>query len=213
MWHTLKRLATAFDYLRIKHSSKRRYDLYLPAILSLISVAAYIYIPIKPPTTGISGITTQISEIIKVLIGFYIASLAAVATFESDILNEVMDGSTPPILIDHKGEKEKLTRRRFLCLLFAYLVTLCFILLFLGIVSEFLPQNIRLMTVDYYYIIKHLSLLAYFFFVFQLVIVTLLGLYYIADKIHPKQTSEKEVIAQVDPKDVDVEDSDGFKMG
>jgi len=200
---TLRRLATAIDYLRIKHSAKHRYDWSLPITISILLMLIYYFLPIKPSILKPGGIISQINSIIQILTGFYIASLAAVATFNSDRLNKTMNGREPASI----GE-ENLTRRRFLCLLFSYLVTLCFILMVVGISAPIISQNVKLLLPNYFLIIKYTALSAYTFMVSQLVVITLLGLYYIADKIHDKTIRKNKTIRALPPEEVEDEDEE-----
>lgn len=166
-------------------------------------MAIYYLLPIKPAILGDGGIIHQINSVIQILTGFYIASLAAVATFNSDRLNAIMDGSQPASLAD-----EVLTRRRFLCLLFSYLVTLCFILLVGGISAPIVSRNVQYLFPSVFPSIKYSALFLYTFMTSQLIVITLLGLFYIADKIHDKEIKKNKTIRQVPPEEVEVEDDE-----
>ena len=205
MISTFKRLLTAIDYLRISHEAKHRYDYTIPTLFALAMISCYYFIPIKPSILGKDGIISNINSIIQILTGFYIASLAAVATFKTERLDEVMEGR-PPKLKGINGKTELLTRRRFLCLLFAYLVTLCFLLVFIGIIAPTVSANLRDLVPALFVYIKYVSLSIYIFLVSQLTVVTLLGIFFITDKIHAKKMEENITIREVAPEEVEPEE-------
>lgn len=200
-----RRLLTPIDYLRIKQGIKYKYDFYIPIILSTVVVIIYYMIPIKSNEPCSGGVFESISNVLSVLIGFYIASLAAIATFKSERLNETMKGGDPARL-ETKYGTERLTRRRFLCLLFSYLVILCFVLIILGIASETLIRNTLYIAPKLFVYFKFLYIYVYTFLLSQLVIVTLLGLSYVADKMHDKIYENTETSEPVDPDDVHFDD-------
>src|SRR5258706_8987546 len=74
------------------------------------------------------------TDLLQVLTGFYIASLAAVATFNKPGLDDPMAGDPPTLREDYCAitTVKPLTRRRFLCLLFGYLSWLSLFLYFIG---------------------------------------------------------------------------------
>ena len=173
-------------------------------------MAIYYILPIKPSIIGTGGIIHQINSVIQILTGFYIASLAAVATFKSERLNEIMKGSDPATLMGPKGE-ETLTRRRFLCLLFSYLVTLCFILIIAGVSAEIISKNLQLLPTEVFQGAKYVALLLYTFLVSQFIVVTLLGLYYIADKLHDKVLRTNRTIRQLPSEEVENDEDEEYK--
>ncbi|MGK9996690.1 hypothetical protein O6197_24780, partial [Salmonella enterica subsp. enterica] len=77
-----------------------------------------------------NGLLLQVNGLLQVLIGFYIAALAAVSTFSSSSIDEVMAGVPPTLVEKFRGQKltVELTRRRFVCYLFGYLALVSFML-------------------------------------------------------------------------------------
>ncbi|MEJ1644057.1 hypothetical protein SMA60_27945, partial [Escherichia coli] len=84
-------------------------------------------------------------------IGFYIAALAAVSTFSSPSIDEVMAGDPPTLLEKFRGQKIKveLTRRRFVCYLFGYLALVSFMLFCLGMISVLIGKPFHLWLVTF----------------------------------------------------------------
>lgn len=200
MFVSVQKILTPFDYLRIKLALKYRYDYVMPFIMTFLFMMLYIMLPVKIALLGQFGLIVQVNSIIQVLIGFYIASLAAIATFKSDQLDELMHGDPPKLKI-RNNKYELLSRRRFLCLLFSYLVTMCFILYCIGIFSHSISLNIKFYFPSYYEIIKYIAISMYIYLLSQLVITTFLGLHYIADKMHAKKIDEDKVISHIEIND------------
>lgn len=180
-------LLRPLDYLRIHHPSKVRYDFWLPLTIAIVSTVLLILLPVKVPILGSSGLISIFTGLLQILIGFYIASLAAVATFDREIMDSVMAGQ-PPILkrkIDNETEEEELTRRRFLSLMFGYLSLLSFFLYFLGtFVNLVAPSLLTLVSVKILPYLKWGLVFVFLFLASNLFITTLLGLYYMSDRIH-----------------------------
>ncbi|MGL5076636.1 MAG: hypothetical protein ACRDBG_12550, partial [Waterburya sp.] len=137
-------LLRPLDYLRIKHPSKWLYDLGLPLILSILFTGFLVVLPVQIEILGESGLVVIFTSLLQILTGFYIASLAAVATFDREIMDSVMAGD-PTVLskkVKGKMEHEVLTRRRFLSLMFGYLSLLSFLLYFFGAFVNLLEPSL-----------------------------------------------------------------------
>jgi len=191
----IARLFRPLDYVRIKHPHKVYYDLYLPFSLASILTLIFVYLPVQPKILGEAGLIKIITDILQILSGFYIASLAAIATFNKEGMDDLMEGDPPTLKIFCRGKMmiDQLTRRRFLCLLFGYLSLLSLFLYFLGTGTFLLAANAK------YFFAKHSNLeLAKWGFVWfyllltsNLIITTLLGLFYMVDRIHRKNIKAK----------------------
>ncbi|HGM5295041.1 TPA: hypothetical protein ACKP0P_001609 [Serratia marcescens] len=180
-----------FKYLLIRHKDKKWFDFILPAIFSF-SLSLIFYRLEKPfPLVATGGLVPQINSLLQMLIGFYIASLAAIATFGNSSIDDVMAGEPPTLKMKIKGSVNviPLTRRRFLCYLFGYLALVSIVLYLAGVVatligysgSNFLKQ---LTELGYIGVFKAILLFFYLFFLINLVLTTLLGLYYLSVRIH-----------------------------
>ena len=180
------RLIRPLDYLRIKHEQKTKYDIYIPATLTILSIFIYILLPVKPNTFGSGSITNIIGGLLQLLSGFYIASLAAIATFNKQGMDSVMPGVAPTLETLHRGSLEniKLTRRRFLCLMFGFLAFSSIALYLFGGLAEILSSNYGLLSGQVKIYIKYIFLSVYFFVFYNIMTTTCLGLYYMSDRIH-----------------------------
>ncbi len=190
------------SYLKIKHSEKNVYDIYAPICASLVLTILLFCLPVSVQIFGSSGIVSRLLNLIAILSGFYIAALAAVATFDRPSMDEVMPG--PPLNLERKKgkniRKEPLTRRRFLSIMFGYLSMLSISIYLIGVLSLTFAENIKLITYNIdssetlTKVVAYIFILLFSFLVCQLVSITSLGIYYLSDRIHredPKKVNTK----------------------
>lgn len=190
----LSNTSKAFGFLRIKYPEQAKglsfILYYLPALLSIF-ICSFIVI-IEFLTVKSINIFTQtafesISTFVQVLPGFYIAALAAIASYSNPFIDNAMSGS-PPYLesIDIRGTRKSfLSRRRFLTLMFGYLAAISIILtIFLFVVR--LGYETQVLSVDpiIYYVIYSVLCFIFFAIFFQMILITLHGIYYLADRMH-----------------------------
>jgi hypothetical protein len=161
---------------------------------------------------GASGLISSVVGYLQVVSGFYIASLAAVATFNQENMDKPMAGKSPVLSVRRRGrmKDEKLTRRRFLCFLFGYLAFLSVLMLFIGIGANLVaPAVSQEIDGDFGFYLKWLFAGCYIFVGYNLIFTTLLGLYYMTDRIHRKDAafvSNKEAV----PKAPETSSDDDF---
>lgn len=176
--HALKQLFTPVNYLRIrvKDSSKVLIDWVFPALVALAISLGWFYFPNVVKLAGADGLVQSVGALMQVLVGFYVAALAAVATFQSSSLDENVIGMT----LDDKP----IRRRQFLAYLFGYLallsLTLFILMLFRGVptvVAEQFPERFQTFAYLAFAMIHQLVF-------WQMICVTLLGLHYLTDRIH-----------------------------
>lgn len=185
------KLFSPLNYLRIKHDEKKWYDFRVPALGATMAMAVYYFCHEHIPLVGGSGLIVQVNGLLQVLIGFYIAALAAVSTFSNSTIDEVMAGDSPTIVEKYRGTKLKveLTRRRFVCFLFGYLALMSFILFSVGLVSILLGKMISLWVVEIssletLWILKTIFVGLYSLILLNLITTTLLGLYFLSVRFH-----------------------------
>ncbi|MGI2066783.1 hypothetical protein [Shewanella sp. MF08487] len=182
-------LLRPFCYLTIEGmNGKRFYDIILPIILMALTTLIILH-----PNYNIKmlfeekGFIEKIVSFIIGLPGFFIAALAAIATFNRDGIDEPINsnGESPYISVkvvrDNGNEytsKEIITRRVFLCMLFSFLTAQSFILIIgynIFNSAEYLNSNL----------IITISMACTFIFIFyQIIVTTFFGLYYLGDRIH-----------------------------
>lgn len=185
------KLFSPLNYLRIRHSEKKWYDFIIPSLGAVLAMAVYFFCHDQIPLVGSSGLIVQVNGLLQVLIGFYIAALAAVSTFSNSSIDEVMAGDPPTLLEKFRGTeiKVELTRRRFVCFLFGYLALMSFILFSVGLVSILLGKMISawivgLSSIEVLWLIKTVFVGFYSLILINLISTTLLGLYYLSVRFH-----------------------------
>lgn len=182
-------LLRPFCYLTIEGmNGKRFYDIIFPIALMLLTLLTILH-----PNYNISilfnenGFIEKFITFIIGLPGFFIAALAAIATFNRDGIDEPINsnGESPYISVkavrDNGNEytsKEIITRRVFLCMLFSFLTAQSFILIIgynIFSSAEYLNSNLIITTI--------MSCIFIFMF-YQIIVTTFFGLYYLGDRIH-----------------------------
>lgn len=185
MWNQLFK---PFGYLTIKHPAKKVVDLSIPLIMALTVLCILALARNAINVWGDSGLVSMVQGLVQGLPGFYIAALAAVATFgRQTALDALIPEPTPTIETWYGTGKVEigLTRRRFLCLMFAHLTALSIALSIFTSFGISLAAPVRATLVPgfaelLFYVISGV----YFFLLFQMLVVTLWGLSYLSDKMH-----------------------------
>lgn len=130
----------------------------------------------------------DVNALMGILVGFYIAALAAVSSFSNENLDHVMKGRPPTLIVQRKGEeiKEILTRRRFLAIIFGYCATLAIILYIFGALQVHLTvsQPAAPWAQTALNITGYVAWGLYSWIISSLLIVTLLGLHYLVERMH-----------------------------
>ncbi|MBF9260991.1 hypothetical protein I0P11_07540 [Acinetobacter baumannii] len=192
------------NYLDIKWKvkgkiTKKRFDYTIPTIFSILISIVLVIIDSVVTTPANSTFSTNIfdgdftgllSGFLQTIPGFYIAALAAIATLNSDTMDNPMLGENPPyeFLIEtnpYREVKNPVSRRRFLSSLFAYLSFVSLLLFFLTLVFKY-SYNLNILPVNHclYSFLYFINLTIFFFFFGQLIFLTLVGLYYLGDRVH-----------------------------
>ncbi|WP_252106660.1 MULTISPECIES: hypothetical protein [unclassified Halomonas] len=179
-------LTRPVSYLFIKHSDKYIYDWVVPSILLVTTSVLFFLLSID--FFNLYLLVGKISTLLAALPGFFIAALAAVATFNRLDIDKPMSKENPPkieTLINTQYKDMPLSRRRFLCMLFSFLTVQSIFLSFLGFIPEsfvfYDPSNSNVLI---HHGVSIAYFLVFFFFFFQLLTTTMHGLYYLGDKIH-----------------------------
>lgn len=177
----LSKMLTPIHYLTISHNEKRWFDFVLPIVMSSMLVLGMYLLPKQISLLGKDGLITLVNGMLQILSGFYIASMAAVATFQKAGMDDVMTGA-PPIL---KGKK--LSRRKFLTYLFGYLAFMSMAMYFVGGSLQLMSGNL----IDWSYFngksIRLVSSFIYLFWVSNILTTTALGMYFMIDKMHDER--------------------------
>lgn len=198
-------LVRTLYYLKVKTSFSRRYNYIYPAtVTAVIAFSIYIAAP-DENIWGSNGIISKLTAFLAVLAPFYIASLAAVATFQG---NKDLDLPFPP---DHNGrcaslpyigtggvaEPQPITQRHFLSLLFGYSTIIAFSLLLLSIAGpifgNILPKGLLISE-----IISSFAAVFFCFLFFQIMSITIIAVYYLSDKLQRETQDSGDNILRSD---------------
>ena len=130
---------------------------------------------------GDDGLIRSINQLLSILVAFYIASLAAIATFKNDVLDSKFAGEPVKLTVKRSGKKEteELTRRKFLCCLFAYCAFVAMAVFCVGELAILLKNNVKAVIQNdlILEILKLGFLFCYAFALSNLLSTTLLGLH------------------------------------
>lgn len=183
----LELIFSPLSYLKIRHELKLAADWFYPVIFAAISSVLIFSFGQKGAIAGPGGLVDRFILVCSVLPGFYIAALAAIATFNRPNIDELMEEPSPTLIVKIGGKKNlvRLTRRRFLSHLFAFLCWESLFLLmscvFAGLIGKGLIRAMPAMfahpvVVGFCFVIT--------LFFWQMICVTCLGLYYLGDRLH-----------------------------
>lgn len=185
MW----RILAPLNYLRIDHPEKRKFDITLPLMLAVFFVLPLLSQEFRSDAVeGDFNVIGNVTNFLGTMVGFFIAALAAVATFGKSEMDAPMPGE-PRVRLEHRRNAETyfedLSRRRFLSFLFGYLSLLALLLYMLGQAYVIIDRYF----VAAYFLDYRRAIFSGFWVVYSLGLAniisnTLLGLYYLTDRIH-----------------------------
>lgn len=185
----IRHLLRPLSYLFIDHKSKWKVDWLYPLILTLISTSAIFGLKYYGPVSLYSdgAMIAKVLAFVQGLPGFYIAALAAIATFNKIDIDKTMPAPAPKIDIMVQGRSVaiELTRRRFLCSMFAFLTAESLLIIVLSIFAQtfYAPLKVIIPSVIQIWS-SALFILMFFLFFWQMIITTFWGLFYLGDRLH-----------------------------
>ncbi|HAS8115880.1 TPA: hypothetical protein I7666_21590 [Vibrio vulnificus] len=190
----LRKLFKPLVYLQIKHRQKFYIDWVLPIVIGSVLTSIFFFSPVQIKLLGQGSLIGLVNGLLQILIGFFVASLAAVATFQREGLDDFMVGTSPTL----KGKK--ITRRQFVCYMFGYLALVSIALYFGGGLAELTIGLLRVFFAENYLIFKILSMFVYMSVLVNLIVTTMLALYYLTDRI-VRDNTVAPVLAQSEHED------------
>lgn len=184
-------LTRPVSYLTIEDPSKWKIDWLLPAIIAAVITGGFLLLPDRPGLYEHENLMDEFQGFLQILPGFFLASLAAIATFNKEDLDYHLPKPTPKIEIQLKGRPLtiELTRRRMLCYLFGYLTFLS-VFLYLAVVlgAAVEPSYYELFNNSLFIKTALFSIFNLFFW--QMIVVTIFGLYQLCDRIHQPENED-----------------------
>lgn len=172
------KLLKPLKYAQINHNEKKWFDVFLPCVFALGFILVIKQLPAPITITGKDSLVSLVNGMLQILSGFYIASLAAVATFQKEGMDEPMEG-IPPTL-----NGVALTRRNFLSYLFGYLAFVSICLYFTGGFVNLIQPNVPNMLGGLVNKFSSFFLFIYLVLAFNVFFTTVLGMHFLIDKIH-----------------------------
>ncbi|WP_340263558.1 hypothetical protein [Sulfitobacter pontiacus] len=179
----IAKLLTAFSFFRLRSHDLRYFQYVFPTFAASVILLGYHLLSGEILVIKLDAFVSSATTLMGVLIGFYIAALAAVTSFPSESLNNIMSGDAPKMKERWGGQDVALTRRRFLAILLGYCAFLSIFIFILGSVSAAVNFGSDIPTV-----VKQLAMGAWWFvytwFLSSLLIVTMLCLHYLIERMH-----------------------------
>lgn len=183
----LIQLSRPWTYLKISSKGKPIFDWLVPVVVAgLITLMLHFAVG-KVSIFGAGGLVHQLTGFVQSLPGFFIAALAAVATFNRDDLDTLLPAPTPTMVVLNRGRPVplELTRRRFLCSLFSFLTAQSLFVTCAGIFGSGLAEwVVGMIPGDLVQQVRLAGAFVYLLMLLQLLSVTCLGLYYLGDRLH-----------------------------
>jgi hypothetical protein len=184
-----RHLLRPLSYLSIEHKQKWLVDWVYPLILASLSTGVLFFLKKygSIPLYADGAIVTKILGFVQGLPGFYIAALAAIATFNKTDIDKTMPAPAPrlDIIVQGKSVAIELTRRRFLCSMFAFLTAESLLLIVLAIFGQsiYLPMK-TLLPEQIHIWVSGAYMLSFMFIFWQMFIASFWGLFYLGDRLH-----------------------------
>jgi hypothetical protein len=182
-------------YFRIRHPQMSLYTKVLPLFIGAALAVLCTVMPKPIVIAGDNGLLAGILQMFANMPGFYVAALAAVATFNKPGMDEPMPKPTPTIEMRVRGRSVDvdLTRRVFLSYLFSYLTTVCLFICLICVLGNALAANIHDATIALQAthlgralagLLRLLTFLALFTAIASIFVSTLHGIYFLTERMH-----------------------------
>jgi len=179
---------TVFSFLRLRSPDILWYQWIYPSLIFGVILGGFQILGSQFFEFDKDKLIGDLNALMGILVGFYIAALAAVSSFSNENLDQVMKGRAPTLTTVRKGHeiKETLTRRRFLAILFGYCATLAIILYVFGVLQ--LHLSVTQPAAAWAQVLlswgEKVAWWAYLWIISSLLVVTLLGLHYLVERMH-----------------------------
>jgi hypothetical protein len=178
------RLLAPFRYLRIRHGLKPRFDWIWPGVLTVVTITVLWLLPVQPKLLGEHGVLHGVRDLIALFTAFFVAALAAVATFARESLDDLMQGTSPRL---HERE---LTRRQFVSYLFGYLAVLSFGLFLAIVAAEIIAPSLHVaFSPRVFSWVRAISGTVFVFAFWNMIVTTLLGVYFLVERVNFDETT------------------------
>lgn len=192
MWYQLTR---PFAFRRIQNRDLSFMRTAVPLVISVCLLIVYLVLPVKPAIIGDKKYLDYLLQIVGILPGFYIAALAAAATFNNPSLDEPMPGRDAPHLDVQRGGESfsvAMTMRVFICHLFSYLSALSFLTAISTLMIIEVAPSVEYLETRFenaiaqglLSTIKYSAVFLVTFYFARIILITLHGLYFLVERMH-----------------------------
>ena len=183
------KIFTVLSFLRLRSDDIRWYQWFYPTTVFILVFFGFFYLFAGAWLSyDAKNLIADINSLMGILVGFYIAALAAVSSFSNENLDKTMKGRAPKLKTVRKGQEitETLTRRRFLTVLFGYCAVLSILIYISGVLSVRVSINSTGVTWvdDLLAVAGTCGWAVYTWMLSSLLVVTLLGLHYLVERMH-----------------------------
>ncbi|MGP6423884.1 hypothetical protein [Pseudomonas pharyngis] len=188
----LNQMLQPLSYLAIRHPQKWKVDWFFPLIIALVCTVFSIGQSWVADIYRTGGPISLLLGFFSSLPGFYIAALAAIATFGRNDIDNILPEPTPTVKLITRGENVlvKLTRRRFLAMLFAFLTCESIALVLYSVLFLSYGESVagcQLLEGGLGKVAILVMTFIYYTLLMQMLAATFWGLYYLGFKLHEPQ--------------------------
>ncbi|MFA4950452.1 hypothetical protein [Brevundimonas sp.] len=180
-------------FMTIDGPSLGLYRLVWPVAVTVIALLAYVLLPERVDLVGDKSAADYMAGFFATLPGFFIAALAAVATFNGGDLDKELPGVTVAMVVNGDEDNLPISLRVFLCYLFAYLTVISFVGFFICVGAALIAPSVATWAADFndVKLLEHTALVVSLSFVALLTFITasvlfctIQGLYFLAERVH-----------------------------
>lgn len=180
-------LLRPFSYLMVRHHSRAPLlvNWVVPLVLSVVVTAVIYFISPRLNVFGAQGLLERMLSFIQTLVGFYIAALAAVSSFNSPHLDRDMPNPPPLMLIKYNNGNQwvRATRRRFMTAMFAFLTAASFIFSVAAVAALTVAGPIASSMPGVAEVLRPIAVVGFVFLGAQMTVVTFWGLFYLGERM------------------------------
>lgn len=173
---------TPFLFLRIEFRQRILLSIIIPILVSGLATGGIALLEPHFLVIGSGGLFDRLTQFMTICGGFFVASLSIILTSNQSTLSSNFVGQNVPIL---KSDREPLTRRRFLAILFGYLGFFSLLIAGISLSAILVGQSfdIESMAVSYV-ILKYFTIFFVLFMTTNVFANSLVGLHYLIDRLN-----------------------------
>jgi hypothetical protein len=183
----MRDLIRPFAYLTVRHPSRLPLwvNWLLPLLMATVVLAGLWALKERVNVYGAQGLLERLLSFVQTLVGFYIAALAAVSSFNSPHLDREMPHPAPTMEVKHNGALQTVaaTRRRFLTSMFAYLTALSFLFSLAAVAVLVLAGPFGQSYPSLAAWLRPVGLFCFLVALFQTTCITFWGLFYLGERM------------------------------